>query len=130
MHLYIAVSSQEKGAGEEIQQQWKGMCKAKNNRQQATGFPKSDFHDCNTLTFSNKGSDLNTYTHTRIQRSRHFAEPHLSVDSRTLLNLSHVYRPVSNHTEEKDDSGTPGAVLQFSNSAKIVRKAPGQTGED
>ena len=105
----------------------KVMFRAKNNRQQATEFPKSDFHDCNTLTFSNKGSDLNTYTHTWIQRSRHFAEPHLSVDSRTFLNLSHVYRPVSNHTEEKDDSGTPGAVLQFSSSTKILRKAPEQT---
>lgn len=116
-----------RGTEEEIQQKWKGMCKAKNNRQQATGFPKSDFHDCNTLTFSNQGSDLNTYTHTHEYKEAGILLSHLSVDSRTFLNLSHVYRPMSNYTEEKDHSGTQGAVLQFSNSTKILRKAPEQT---
>lgn len=55
-------SSKEGGQKKRFRREGKACARLKIIRHWATGFPKSNFHDCNTLTFSNKGSVVNTYT--------------------------------------------------------------------
>lgn len=104
---------QGRGTEAETQKRWRGLCKATNERHWASGFPKSD-----TLTFSNKGSVVNTYTphrheykeagvslsHSWVWMQGHSLTCHVYIDL-WVITLKKKTRAV--HKEQSFNSPTP-----------------------